>query len=210
LLCDALRDQEKPEFRGWTEAAEMKFRYSVKGQKTGESPGRKRTPLEQRRRRRVSVVILHDRFDVIAADIVGASRIDAVELCKRYRTALAGATVLLSTHRRLEGIAVAAHVLKKRHVRVRDAYRTDPLVHLERARVHARGLQVWLERFRGVATRYLENYLSWYRHVEPWELRRANTVLLGRFCLHLTNSLREQSLTTRDPPDLSPGRSASP
>jgi hypothetical protein len=30
-----------------------------------------------------------------------------------------------------------------------------------------RRLLVWMERFRGVATKYLENYLAWRRMLDP-------------------------------------------
>jgi hypothetical protein len=88
-----------------------------------------------------------------------------------------------------------AHILGLAHVHVltlqaRDSHwqpgksgrRRDPLIHLINATSHADGLRVWLEPFRGVATRYLGNYLAWYRRVEPFVSGSLERRLIGGIC----------------------------
>jgi hypothetical protein len=50
----------------------------------------------------------------------------------------------------------------------------DPLHHLAHVRAYAMRLHAWMPRFRGVATRYLENYLVWYEFVDA--MRHGHSV----------------------------------
>lgn len=180
VLCDALRESEQPRFRGWIEAVSVKFLYSEKGRRR--AARWQRTRAEQRRRARVSVVILRDRYGTTAGDIVGGARPLVDELRRVYGSCVIRGSVFLTMDRRFEPLAMTARVLGLRYVRVRYAYARDPLVHLDNAKSHARGLVVWLERFRGVATCYLSNYLAWYRHVENLESGCSGLRLLAWSC----------------------------
>jgi hypothetical protein len=48
-----------------------------------------------------------------------------------------------------------------------------PSIHVRALRAYAARLVGWLGRFRGVATRYLANYLAWHRAVDETAKRRA-------------------------------------
>lgn len=180
-LCDAVRSAEQPELHGLTEAIELKFAYSQKGQRTPQPQRRPRTVLEQRRRRPVSVVILRDRRGVVAGDVAGGVRPSTGQLLRLYGNLLQSDAVLLSAHRRYAPIAVFARALGVPHVRV-AVHERDPLFHLANATSHAHRLRAWLEPFRGVATRYLSNYLCWYRQLEPLLPDVAARRLLARCC----------------------------
>lgn len=181
LLCDALRSVERPGLRGWTEAIDLRFRYSEKGQ-ARRGLRRRRGQREQRDRRRVSVVVLHDRLGSAAGTIMGWSRPHLPTLVERCGEWLGQSTLLLSSHRRFEPLAAAAVALGLPHVRVARSPSVDARMHLVNATSHATRLLEWLERFRGVATRYLDNYLAWHRHIEPLDSANAGARILARAC----------------------------
>ncbi|TWX63145.1 IS1595 family transposase, partial [Colwellia sp. C1TZA3] len=41
-------------------------------------------------------------------------------------------------------------------------------------------LHGWIARFHGVATKYLDNYLSWYRFIESSDNPNENSLLLSQ------------------------------
>ena len=74
--------------------------------------------------------------------------------------------VVARARQALHGFEVFAH---RRGGSVRSAWsaeRRDPLVHTETARAYWIRLRTWMVRFRGVATRYLPNYLLWHRWLD--------------------------------------------
>ncbi len=53
------------------------------------------------------------------------------------------------------------------------------VVHIKNVLVYQLDLQMWMVRFRGVATKYLHNYLSWYREMDEFDFKiTSETVLL--------------------------------
>lgn len=181
-LCDAIRERERTQLHGCVEAVQLKFTYSEKGRGSGvrrDSLKRQRSQ-ESRCRARVSVVILRDRLGNVVGGVAGGSRLQAADVIAICRGRTSNVVVLLSPHRRFEPLTSVARAFGVQHLRVHVSYAPDPLIHLENARTHARGLTVWLDRFRGVATRYLPNYLAWYRTVECFEPAHAAVRLLGR------------------------------
>ncbi|MCT4639161.1 MAG: hypothetical protein N4A72_15765 [Bacteroidales bacterium] len=54
------------------------------------------------------------------------------------------------------------------------------VVHIRNVEKYQFDLQVWMERFRGVATKYLHNYLSWYREMDEFDFRISPETVLIR------------------------------
>jgi hypothetical protein len=53
------------------------------------------------------------------------------------------------------------------------------VVHIKNVEKYQFDLQVWMVRFRGVATKYLNNYLSWYREMDEFDFEiTPETVLI--------------------------------
>ena len=68
--------------------------------------------------------------------------------------------------------------------------RVNGAVHIQNVNAYHGRLKQWLNRFHGVATRYLDNYLGWFRcldnhHADSREGTLAMALALGRFP-HLT------------------------
>lgn len=64
------------------------------------------------------------------------------------------------------------NVRKGQHVR-------KGIYHAQHVNSYHKRLKKWMERFQGVATKYLDNYLFWFRFLErykslsPYEAKRA-------------------------------------
>lgn len=44
------------------------------------------------------------------------------------------------------------------------------IVHIKNVNCYHRDLKAWMRRFRGVATKYLDSYLSWYRELDEYNM----------------------------------------
>ena len=54
------------------------------------------------------------------------------------------------------------------------------VVHINNVVYYHTELLIWMKRFRGVATKYLENYLSWYRGLEENQMNPSQKLILRR------------------------------
>lgn len=55
----------------------------------------------------------------------------------------------------------------------------NKLVHLKNVDLYCAKLEEWASRFKGVATKYLDNYLSWYRFLDEFNMEiKPETILL--------------------------------
>ena len=79
-------------------------------------------------------------------------------------------------------VATAARRTGHRHTTVRRYTGTpNPVRHLDNVTAYATRLRHWINRFHGVATRYLDNYLAWHRTLDPevdttWAMALAGSV----------------------------------
>jgi transposase-like protein len=54
------------------------------------------------------------------------------------------------------------------------------IVHIKNTLGYQNNILIWMRRFRGVATKYLNNYLSWYRQLDEFNLKPNPKVILIR------------------------------
>lgn len=54
------------------------------------------------------------------------------------------------------------------------------IVHIKNVQKYQFNLQIWMKRFRGVATKYLNNYLSWYREMDEFDFKISAEIVLVR------------------------------
>ncbi|MCT4636265.1 MAG: IS1595 family transposase [Bacteroidales bacterium] len=53
------------------------------------------------------------------------------------------------------------------------------IVHINNILIYQNKLKLWMSRFNGVATKYLDNYLSWFRAIDEFDFRiKPETILL--------------------------------
>lgn len=80
---------------------------------------------------------------------------------------LVKADVVLSTDGS-GGLAAAARQLGIEHhaVNLSAGIRVDGAWHIQNVNAYHSRLETWVRKFNGVATRYLENYLGWFRTLD--------------------------------------------
>ena len=150
---------------GIAEADEAYFLRSCKGQRRGIGrPSRKRGGKAAKRglsSEQVPVLIARDRAGSTANFVLES--VSAQEISKTFRPILPADTVLCTDGG--TALAAAARHLEIEHhpinlsagIRVRGAW------HVQNVNAFTSRLRTWMIRFKGVATKYLANYLGWFR-----------------------------------------------
>ncbi|MFO7894351.1 MAG: IS1595 family transposase [Longimicrobiales bacterium] len=137
------------------------FPHSEKGSRDLDRPPRHRAAFRRMDMTPVWVLIARDGCGRVVSDVVGPLRPGASELEAALRPRLDATIEFVSTF----GPYGAAGILA---VRLERSYRRAGLRAPESMAVrrYIMALRRWLKRFRGVATRYLPNYLAWHRFLE--------------------------------------------
>lgn len=182
-LCDAIRENQRTQLNGWIEASHCTLPHSNKGARraSGKFTSHDRTRSAQLSRPRISVVVLHDRSDAVVVAVAGGRRPLLSRLIELYDTHFGAGATLLTHQRPYAPLPAAARALRIPHV-VGDDFGDDPARHVANAVSYCNRLLTWLERFRGVATAYLPNYLAWHLEVQAVEPARAAQMTLRRCC----------------------------
>lgn len=153
-----------------TEADETYFRRSFKGSRT--------CPREPRRRGEkaegpglskkdfVAVLVARDRSGSTVDCILDQDR--GAEAVKRGLSgALGNKTVLcIDGGNALWGFAQQNGIPCKVIAPGRHVHEKEPVYHLQNVNAYHQRLKDWISRFRGVATKYLRNYLGWFRTMD--------------------------------------------
>lgn len=153
---------------GIAEVDESYFLKSAKGQRKGlgRSP-RKRGGQATKRgtsQEQVPVLIARDRAGATANFVLNATT--AKDIGVVLRPILPGDTVLV-TDGSTALAAVARHLGVEHHsVIISAGVRVNGAWHVQNVNAFVSRLRGWLRRFKGVATRYLENYLGWFRALD--------------------------------------------
>jgi transposase-like protein len=160
---------------GVVEADETFFRRSYKGSRRWHQAGE---PLERRPHRRgeraskrglsaeqVPALIARDRaghtVDAVLPDL------GAVAIAVVLGPVVAGDAVLCSDGAKAYAAFAAQHGLHHEPINVAAGIRVrDGAFHVQNVNAYHGRLKGWMVRFKGVATRYLSNYLGWRRALE--------------------------------------------
>ena len=165
--------------QGIVEADETFFPDSCKGQRHLNRPPRKRGKQIHVRgtgKDQVPVLVVRDRSGATADFQLTAA--DKASMEPPLRAILAKDAILCS-----DGGAVyrsVAHSLGMTHRPVNLAAGIRVIAgvyHIQNVNAYDSRLKQWMRRFRGVATKYLENYLGWRRWLERWG--EHNSPLVG-------------------------------
>lgn len=176
---------EKSPLAGWTEVASEWFRYSEKGRR------KDRTELPKPRRRDpwpdattgVNVLIAADRVGNIHTLLAGpanARRLYLRDLEKGLRGVFEDRPMILMPGGWLGPGWRYAELQRGDYVDARGGPRINPIAHMRTTTEYRRRLLAWIRRFRGVATKYLPNYLAWHRIVDS-EVRNSTAAVLLRW-----------------------------
>jgi transposase-like protein len=218
LLLGHLLEVATPVPRGVAEAHELHFFYSEKGSRQLNRPAISRGVRGYGAdRERYWVLLLRDRSGTTHAATTHFRRPGVRQLEQLLTPPPAGITELIAAAGPFSPYAVFC----RRHSVVFNSTRVDrdsrqpslqnsppiPLANVRNAVAAAARLRFWMKRFRGVASRYLDNYLRWHSLADEEnrtaaERAHARVVRRRRWVRRppsLTYRLREQSPTTFSP-----------
>ncbi|HBR3960896.1 TPA: IS1595 family transposase, partial [Klebsiella pneumoniae] len=162
---------------GIIEADETLFPYSEKGSKKLSRPPHKRGMKAQKRGRSkedwVPVLTVRDRakntYEAILHDVttetlhqelVGKLEKDSVLCSDGYKPYIALSEKNDLIHKRLD-VAGGIKVI-------------DKVFHIQNVNAYHSRLKLWIKRFHGVATKYLDHHLGWFRYMDTPENLNEN------------------------------------
>lgn len=179
-----IRDAET--LTGWIELGSEWFPESRKGRRVLDRPPRRRGiprywvfgPPHRK------VLVACDREAHVVTALLAGRRLSASELTRLLGDRIQGRATVVAK----EGVlGDCARFARSRGLEYRDGRSgssgSGGLAHVRNAWACGRRLKRWMMRFRGVATRYLQNYLIWHRQVDAAE-RRGIGVDALRWPLH--------------------------
>jgi transposase-like protein len=161
-LLDALRASEAVALAGDVAVAELYLAWSEKGRRGLERRGRGRGLRFPWLGPRAWLVLARDRAGRRWAAVGGPRRARAEGLRRLLGPRLGAGATLWTREGRLGEVARFARMAGLGYGKLRGrTFVNQP------AGLYGVAFRRWLAPFRGVATRYLDNYLAWHRAVEP-------------------------------------------
>lgn len=162
---DGLRLHYEAEIRGLVEVAELRMPYSEKGSRKTTRPARQHGAWTDRSIDgtvpKVTVVALFDRRKTAELRTTLSSAPSLEQLRAGFEKRLGRVTGLIAVSGPISAYARLARQTGATYFQA--SQRSGPLCQVDSARSHLRRFKLWLLPFKGVATRYLDNYLAWHR-----------------------------------------------
>lgn len=176
ILAALGKFQEEKKMSGIFEADEVFFEHSLKGDKNIERAPRKRGKgvFETKKRGvsndKIAVIISCDRKGNKILKVAAKGRITTEDVSIVLKGKVEAKSILCTDgHRSYEGFA-KANDLEHQTIKVTaKEYVKNGKYHVQHVNQTAKELKQWLDKFGGVSTKYLQNYLNWYavkKHIE--------------------------------------------
>lgn len=176
-ILNALRSLGNIQLSGIIESDETHFLESEKGRKGGiphrhaRKRGRKVTDEKKEQRKRgiskeqVSIVVAHDRNGNIICQMGGRGRIRAEEIDKVIGGHISPSSLLCTdsatNYKKFAKMKGLTHEILPRGKHVLKS-----VYHIQHVNSFHSRLKQWMDRFQGVATKYIDNYMFWFRFLE--------------------------------------------
>lgn len=169
-ILNALKSLGFDTLQGIVESDETFFRESMKGRKVTHRKPRKRGARDPKRgisNLKIAVVVAHDRNGSVIARKAGRGRLKAKEIDSVIGDYIHPSALLCTdTGTNYKRFALMKG-LKHETINVRQQqYIKKGIYHIQNVNSFHKRLKIWMARFQGVATKYLDNYLYWFRWLE--------------------------------------------
>jgi transposase-like protein len=169
-FLESLRDEQPGTLKGVVEADETFFLESFKGQRGGlpRKAKKRGTPAVKRGLSKEQIPVL------VARDRAGSSTLSAVlpsrkgkDIAEALAPKLDRDTVLITDGATAyRAVAKVREGVEIRSVPANPKRKSPGPNHINNVNAYDRRLKEWMDRFHGVATRYLGNYLGWHRWLD--------------------------------------------
>ena len=175
-LLSSLKQMEISNFDGIVEMDETYFLYSEKGQrKIIDRKPRKRGGSAKKRgisNEQVCVLVARDREKMTFSQTLELGRLTNEQLDKAIGHKLSNENVLCTHSWRAFKTYAAEKGMDIYQFKSDSKVRTKGLYHIQNVNNYHRKLKRWIQRFNGVATKYLNNYLAWFQVLESIQHQR--------------------------------------
>lgn len=160
--------QDRPTMlHGITEVDETHWLESDKGQKKLDRKPRKRGGKASKRgvsNEQICVLVARDRSGQTVDFVIGTGALEKPELTAALKPLLDTDVLLVSDANPTYSAFCQSEGISHEVVNLSKGQRVNGAFHIQNVNAYHSRLKQWLERFHGVATHYLANYLGW-RHV---------------------------------------------
>ncbi|WP_103865819.1 IS1595 family transposase [Aquimarina sp. I32.4] len=181
-------DNDQDDFTGITESDETFFLRSEKGIEVKQRESRKRGGSSTKRgvsNDQVAVIVTQDRKSAIDISVATLGRISMTDLDRVIGTRIKkGTTILCSdSHHSYKGFAKQSEV-EFHPINVSKQERVKGVYHIQHVNATHNKLKKWIENtFWGVSTKYLQQYLNWYKVKELLKNTRDKTKTFSQMAL---------------------------
>ncbi len=166
---------------GVVEANEIDFLFSNKGQKELDRPARKRgcAGKVDKSDKYVSFLISRDRNKFTYDKII--DKISTIELHDALDALVVKDVLLCCDNKKMYREFAKEKSLRHGFVNIsKGEFVKKDVVHIQNIRLYCERMQQWMNRFHGVATKYLDSYVSWFREFDEFDYLLSPIVLLRR------------------------------
>ncbi len=172
---------------GITEADETYLLESHKGSRYLSRKPRERGGRASKRglfREQICILIARDRAGSTVDFVTGRGPVNTSSLINCLKPVLDADALLVSDGHSAYQIFCQAENLSHQVINLSKGKRVKGAFHLQNVNAYHSRLKAWLQRFHGVATKYLPNYLGWRRSLEQHPIISPEALLgisLGQF-----------------------------
>ncbi|WP_413473706.1 IS1595 family transposase [Streptococcus parauberis] len=180
-LLSAIKQMDFEQFEGIVEMDETYFLYSEKGKrKIDGRKARKRGGSSSQRgisKEQVCVLVARDRQKATYSKVVGQGRIVKSRLEEAIGTKLSPTNVLCTDAWRAFMTYAKEKGLEHYRFKSDGKERVRGVYHIQNVNSYHSRLKGWINRFNGVATKYLDHYLSWFQFLDQIKHRNDDTTV---------------------------------
>lgn len=198
-ILSAIKQMDFEQFSGIVEMDETYFLYSEKGKrKIDGRKSRKRGGASKYRgisKEQVCVLIARDRQKSTLSRVIGQGRIVKSRLDKAIGSKLSASNVLCTDAWRAFKTYATEKGLEHYRFKSDGKERVRGLYHIQNVNNYHSRLKGWMDRFNGVATKYLDHYLSWFQFLDVIKHRNDNVTVSKMIidsCMYLTDTTYEK------------------
>ncbi|WP_188205928.1 IS1595 family transposase [Alkalibacillus aidingensis] len=185
-LLTSLKQIEVSTFQGIIEMDETYFLYSEKGKKNIKGrKSRKRGGSAKKRgisKEQVCVLVARDRDKLTFSRTLGMGRLTKEQLYDAIGQKISKENILCTDAWRAFKTYATEKGMEIYQFKSDGKIRTKGFYHIQNVNNYHRRLKGWIQRFNGVATKYLDNYLAWFQTLESIKHQR-NEVTINDFLI---------------------------
>ncbi|GKU84252.1 MULTISPECIES: IS1595 family transposase [Bacteria] len=183
----ALRSIGYQMLKGIIESDETFFKESLKGRRTLDREPKKRGGRDKKRgisNLKIAVVVAQDRSGQVIAQKAGTGRVRAEEIDAVIGSYIDPSSLLCTdTATNYKKFALIKSLKHEPINLSKEGYVKKGIYHLQNVNNYHKRLKGWMDRFQGVATKYLDNYLYWFSFLQQSkklaEKEQINQMLLS-------------------------------